>query len=204
MTTDLDFRKIIYLTIIFIVFTVVGTLSHELGHISVARYFGFETRLSFAHMEWNDEGSSAFHQFWIAAGGPIQTMLFGTIGLLLLIKRKASIRLKGFQNIDWLLLFLGLFWSREIFNLSVRLGSYALGIDELPFGGDEAFLSESNGLYSGTFPIIFGILGLLICCYLTLVLLAKNERLNFFIATAFGFPSGYLIWMDWLGPMLLP
>ncbi len=34
----------------FIVFTVIGTLSHEYGHIAVARYFGYETKLSYGSM----------------------------------------------------------------------------------------------------------------------------------------------------------
>jgi len=38
----------------FILFTIIGTLSHEYGHITVAKYFGYETHLNY--------GSSSFFQ----------------------------------------------------------------------------------------------------------------------------------------------
>ena len=39
----------------FILFTVIGTLSHEYGHIAVAEYCGFSTRLSSASMDYNTD-----------------------------------------------------------------------------------------------------------------------------------------------------
>ena len=38
----------------FIFFTVIGTLSHEYGHIAVAKYFGYETELHYGSMEFDD------------------------------------------------------------------------------------------------------------------------------------------------------
>lgn len=43
-----DFSQCLIFT--FIGFTVIGTLSHELGHIAVAKYLGYETYLSFGSM----------------------------------------------------------------------------------------------------------------------------------------------------------
>ncbi|SDS98840.1 hypothetical protein [Winogradskyella sediminis] len=40
----------------FILFTVIGTLSHELGHITVAKYLGYDTTLDFGSMSWYPKG----------------------------------------------------------------------------------------------------------------------------------------------------
>ncbi|MDQ7916768.1 hypothetical protein RBU60_04220 [Mesonia sp. MT50] len=42
--------------IVFILFTVIGTLSHEFGHIAVAKYFGYETELSYGSMIYYPNG----------------------------------------------------------------------------------------------------------------------------------------------------
>ncbi len=39
----------IYLTLGFIAFTVIGTLSHEFGHYAVAKYFGWNPRIGYAY-----------------------------------------------------------------------------------------------------------------------------------------------------------
>ncbi len=46
------FSGIIILT--FIVFTAVGTLLHEMGHITVATYFGYDTELHYGSMNWKN------------------------------------------------------------------------------------------------------------------------------------------------------
>ncbi|HFD33206.1 MAG TPA: hypothetical protein ENJ28_10945 [Gammaproteobacteria bacterium] len=37
----------------FILFTIIGTLTHELGHITVAKLLGYETRLHYESMSWD-------------------------------------------------------------------------------------------------------------------------------------------------------
>ena len=51
--------------------------------------------------------------FWITWGGPIQTMLTGTIGFwLLLLQRRKMIETQRINLYQWLLVFLSLFWLR--------------------------------------------------------------------------------------------
>lgn len=40
----------------FILFTIIGTLSHELGHIAVAKYLGYDTILDYGSMSWYQKG----------------------------------------------------------------------------------------------------------------------------------------------------
>lgn len=46
----------IYIILTFIAFTVIGTLSHEFGHIAVAKYLGYDTRLFYGSMTHTQKG----------------------------------------------------------------------------------------------------------------------------------------------------
>ena len=70
-------------------------------------------------------------------GGPIQTMATGLLGLLFILFRKKHIKTYGLQIIDWLGVFLTLFWLREIFNPIVYLGKEIIAPDGIYFEGDE-------------------------------------------------------------------
>ena len=156
-------KSFIILTITFILFTAIGTVSHEYGHLVVARYFGYETSLHYASINyypksllhdeeleaykalasdyegveyvlWPDdikekaEGyknilkeryppGRSYKDLFITLGGPLQTIFTGIIGLIILVLRRKSIQINGLKIMDWLAVFLGLFWLREIFNL---------------------------------------------------------------------------------------
>lgn len=40
----------------FVFFTIVGTITHELGHVTVAKYFGYETKLHYGSMRYDYPG----------------------------------------------------------------------------------------------------------------------------------------------------
>lgn len=50
---SLAIRRSILFACLFIVFTIVGTLTHELGHIIVAKWFGYQTTLHYGSMNWH-------------------------------------------------------------------------------------------------------------------------------------------------------
>lgn len=231
-------------------FTAIGTVSHEYGHIVVAKYFGYETTLHYGSMNyypkgylqdkdleayktltkeywdteyelWPDDVKVKFEEYqntleerywneksnkalYVTIGGPLQTILTGIIGLFILFLRRKSIQTKGLKIIDWLAVFLGLFWLREIFNLANSFGSELISPDERWFGGDEYYISEDLNLWSGTIPIILGIMGLLISVYIVFKIVPKNLRLTFILSGLIGGISGFIIWMKIIGPMILP
>jgi len=41
----------------FILFTIIGTLSHEAGHYFAAKSFGYEAQISYASTHWDDKGT---------------------------------------------------------------------------------------------------------------------------------------------------
>lgn len=197
--------------ILFMVFTVLGTLSHEFGHLLVANSLGYETTLHYSSISWTDNAQAQLSEevlkrdkLLIALGGPIQTILTGITGLLLLLVRRKRIRFLGFQKIDWLAVFLSLFWLRQVFNLMMSITEGTItGVGKY-FGGDEARISSMMGWHYGTLSIALGIIGLLISLYVFFKVIPKPSRLPFISGGIPGAALGYGLWMVLVGPLVLP
>lgn len=185
--------KFLLFTFLFILFTIVGTLSHELGHIIVAKLLGYTTELYFAYMNTINSTENDLHSFLITLGGPIQTVLTGTIGYFLLNK---SVKKNGsFTTTDYLWFFLSLFWLRQVFNLLYGfIQALFLGNSNL-FGGDELKLSLYLDLPSGFFSILFAFIGIFICYRTFFHLLSKKERALLIISGALGSLIGFWFWV---------
>ncbi len=237
----MSFRKrtknLVVFTFAFILFTVIGIVSHEYGHILAANYLGYETKLHYASMDWNgeefkkqyeilyleneedihnnqpfpdkqrmDDMLSKFkrHSFIITLAGPLQTTFTGILGLLLLFLRRNMRRRNGLKIIDWLGVFMALFWLREIFNLMMSILRKLITGKDSFFGGDEMQLSLILGLPAGTFSIALAILGLLISYFVIFRIIPKANRPIFVISGCIGGLAGYFIWMYGIGPVFLP
>lgn len=250
MNFTIDIKSLIILTIVFILFTAIGTVSHEYGHIVVAKYFGYETSLHYGSMNYypkgylKDEDLKAYKSltkdysdteyeawpkdvqeksqeyrnilekrywnektnngFYVTLGGPLQTILTGIIGLTILFLRRESIQTKGLKIVDWLAVFLGLFWLREVFNLLHSIVANLISPNGNWFAGDEFYLSQDLHLWSGTIPILLGALGLLVSVYIVFKIVPNNIRLTFILSGLIGGISGFILWMNVIGPMVLP
>lgn len=223
----------------FILCTIIGTVTHEMGHGVVARHFGYETHLSYASMSYEhpyadefraryerdkeyieaDEDSpekEAFleyraalgemiegHAFWITAGGPLQTMLAGSLGLLILWFRRKKIYAKSTLNVgEWLAVLLAYFWSRQVFNFFTSLPDFFAG--KLHFRGDEPRLSEYLELPLWTVGLVTFIMGSAALLWVTFRLIPRTYRFTFIISGLAGSAAGWFIWMYWVGPSVLP
>jgi hypothetical protein len=224
------------LTIAFMLFTVIGTLSHEYGHILVAKSLGYKTTLHYGSMNSNldkayekinadykkekelitsnidSEEKKAYinslkqlssKSLLIRIGGPAQTVLTGCLGLFILYIRRQKRFNNGFQFVDWLAVFLSLFWLREVFNFSSGMAS-GLFFNGKYFGGDEAIISQMLDLPSGLISIILAIIGLLVSMYVVFKVIHNKTRLLFIFSGLVGGLSGFYIWFQILGPKLLP
>ena len=72
------------------------------------------------------------------------------------------------------------------------------------FGGDEANISKLLNLPTGTIGIATGIVGALICATVVFKVVPAEYRLSFIISGVLGSAIGYLMWFEWIGPILLP
>lgn len=192
------------LSLAFIVCVAIGTLSHELGHLFIAKLLGFKVDLHYAHINWSGREASKIENFWIQLGGPLQTMFTGIIGLFVLIKRRLKNEVNEFNVMDWFWLFLGLFWLRQLSNLISSVSLAILGDEENYFGGDEAIISNLLGFPEGIVPIVTGLIGLLISLYLVFRLLPMKYRFTFINSGIIGGSLGLWLWLKGIGPILLP
>ena len=234
---DLKFeiKHFVFFTISFLFFTIIGILSHEYGHILVAKSYGYKTYLHYGSMHFDYERTEEYVEletfynsnkegildgsiiyppnnlknyndklksngFWITVGGPTQTMLTGILGLVILYFRKDK---KTFQFVDWLAVFLSLFWLREVFNLLTGL-IQGFFFNKKYFGGDEFGISQYLELPTGTVSIILGFLGLLISLTVIFKIVPKINRFTFILSGLVGGLSGFYLWGFILGPILLP
>ena len=250
MNITIDIKSLLILTIVFILFTAIGTISHEYGHIAVAKMFGYETKLHYGSMNYYPKGyledkdlkalksltkdyvnidydswpkeikektkeynNILQKRYWnensnkgllVTIGGPIQTMITGTIGLIILLIRRKTIYRNGLKILDWLAIFLALFWLREIFNLVTSIGGEIISPDGTWFGGDELRISQCLNLWSGTIPIILATLGLIVSVYIVFTIVPKKTRLTFILSGLIGGISGFILWMNIIGPKILP
>lgn len=226
--------RLVLFSVLFMVFTVVGTLTHELGHIAVARVLGYHTTLHYASMNsysskmmklmddrikfpnkpevLNQEAweIASFkpknHRLMITLGGPLQTMLTGLLGFYILFKRRQKRRSRPFKFIDWLAVFLALFWLREVFNYTWTLvtGYWKNKPEYFVGNGDETKLSILFGLPNYVVPTVCAVLGLIICSIVVFRYVPKKERATFVVSGAIGGGLGFYLWMYVVGPMVLP
>jgi hypothetical protein len=226
-------RLFALLCLSFVIVTIAGTLSHEMGHIAVARYFGYETRLFYAssgqytprykavdkyYKKYKNliisgtpspEKASYFRQYntlkkednAINLGGPLQTIITGTVGVIALCIRRRKISKKGMRFTDWFFLMLAFFWSRQLFNFLIKLYSVLKGHRS---HSDESKIDSYYNLPVGTVSSISALVATVLLSWLVFFVLPKQERITFLASGICGSILGWFIWMHWLGPILLP
>lgn len=231
-------RKLfIILSLVFIAATVIGTLSHELGHYLVAKTYGFKASISYAYVDYNNSDvmdsisviTSKYlvqikrdepfsdketydrlvakylkNNFWVIVGGPLQTLLTGTIGLLLLFTWQRSFRTtQTLAGRQWLVIFITLFWLRETANLVMWFGSFLL-TGEISYSADEIKIARYLNLPFWLIMTIFGLIGAVVLHTVIFKFIPKQQRITFIVAGLAGGITGYILWIMLLGPVLMP
>ncbi len=229
----------LWILIGFISFTVIGTLTHEMGHIAFAKAQGFKSKLHYGSMSYYDGPySSEFEKIWIeneeaiktgqpyaqkerrqellhilsaqgmwvTLGGPLQTILTGTIGFLLLYRRRKQIQKIGMKFIDWIFVFLTLFWLRETTNVVTGFLKAITKGGFNPFEGhsDELRLARHLGWWEGSISLSLALIAICIAIYVIFKILPRSVRFTFISAGFVGGVFGYMIWLVWIGPILMP
>ncbi|MFK8057984.1 MAG: hypothetical protein AB8F78_17790 [Saprospiraceae bacterium] len=233
----IDIQHLIFIALGFVLFTIIGTVSHECGHLVAAKALGYKATLHYGSMDSSnpdlrEKVSDIYRQRKIATenkqpidqnpehektlekynsdkllitlGGPLQTILTGMLGLSFLLFRRRKTHWKQLALVDWLAVFLSLFWLREVFNLAISILGEIISPNGSYFGGDEKRISDLLGLWSGTVPWVSSITGVAICAFVVFKVVPEQLRVTFILGAAIGGVSGFMLWMYLLGPILLP
>lgn len=181
-------------------------LNREIDSIYLRNQYAIEHNLEYDEKEDFDRKYDKLvsDDIKVLLGGPLQTILTGTIAFMFLLFRKNKIKRNGLRMIDWLLVFLSLFWMREIFNFITSIFAGLFFEDELFFGGDELYISIFYNLGPGTIPIITAIIGTAISAFVIFKILPKEIQKTFIIAGLSGGIIGFGLWFYVLGPLVLP
>ncbi|MFD2603822.1 hypothetical protein [Flavobacterium suzhouense] len=141
--------------------------------------------------------------FFITFGGPLQTMLTGMLGFTILFLRRKKIFERSYLTLlEWFAVFLSYFWARQVFNFIFSIDQTFSG--RKYFMADEPRLSQSLNLPPWAFGMVTCILGGAVLSWVTFKAIPLNQRLSFILSGIIGCAIGYIGWLDWLGPKLLP
>ena len=204
-------KLFLYLTLTFILATVVGTLSHEFGHYIVAKSLGYDADIHYAFTTWDRDDSDALTDstdsnniFYILIGGPIQTMLTGSIGLLLLYVFRQSFQgAKQLSLKQWAILFISLFWLRQTANFVVWISKFLL-TGNFSTRSDEVKLAKYLHIPLWTITSATAIVGVGVLVLILTKFMPHQQRRPFILAGLVGGITGYILWLDLLGKMIMP
>jgi len=194
----------------FILAILIGTLSHEIGHFLVAKSLGYNSSIYYNYTSFTSNSQIASQEnfswdnFLFILGGPIQTLITGTVGvILLLIYRNSFFLSEKLKFGQWLIIFLSLFWLRQSINMIGWMVSYFLykkSITNL----DELKLTNYLGISKTAILVPTGIIGIIILITIVFLFIPKSQRLTFILSGFLGGCAGFFFWIGWLGPLLMP
>lgn len=200
----INFRLFLALFLAFIIATIVGTISHELGHYLVAKSLGYEAEINYAYTYYPNDDISNSDRVYVILGGPLQTMITGTLGFILLLTFRKSFRsVDQLSSKQWILIFLTLFWLRQIFNLILSTGGFIMK-KYVSMNSDEIKLSRYLQLPDLCISIITGGIGILIVLYTFFKFIPVKQRSTFILSAFTGGISGYILWIILLGKYIMP
>jgi hypothetical protein len=204
ITGHFNTRLFLALCLAFILFTVIGTLSHEFGHYIIARSLGYNASINYGYTHWSVPKNPNFTAHYyneelITLAGPLQTIFTGTVGFFFLFRKRKNIDLNiELAPMQWFLIFLALFWLRELFNF---LTGMCNGFSHM---GDEETLAFNRNLPLISFILPLAITASVILTYVYFRFIPYKQRLTFLTAGLVGGLLGFYLWMYKLGPILMP
>lgn len=203
-----NWRLLSGLIIAFMVTIIIGTVSHEAGHYITAKALGYHARINY--MSTTDitpsEGRLADpkERILITLGGPAQTLLTGTIGLILLYTSRRSFQSVSKLNLrQWIIVFISLFWLRQTANFVVWISGYFIK-GQFSTRGDEIKLARYFNLPDATIISVSAFVGAIVLLIVLFKFIPITQRVTFIFSGLLGGIAGYLIWFGVLGKLILP
>lgn len=189
----------LYLFFGFVFAAIAGTLAHEFGHYAAAELVGAEAEIHYGSMSLADSSGVGDDNFiWIRLGGPIQTILTGLSGCLLLYIYRKKFTAEPLMIGQWVMIFLALFWLRQGFNFATWIFH---GFDGR---GDEIGIARHYGFPEWSILVATGIISAAVLLIITTRFVPARDRLTFVLAGLTGGIAGFLVWFEGLGELILP
>lgn len=204
----IDKRLLAFLTVGFILATVMGTLTHECGHYLVAKSLGYDAKINYAFTHWTksnpDQAINTSDNLWITLGGPLETMLTGTFGLtLLFLLRKSFQPTQKLSFGQWSVIFISLFWLRQTANYIVWLGDYFFS-GQFSNRSDEIKLARQLQLPDWIISAPTATIGAIVLTTIIFKFIPTKQRLTFILSGLIGGVTGYILWLRLPGRMIMP
>jgi hypothetical protein len=202
----LDKRLFIRLFPSFIFATILGTLFHEWGHYIVAEALGYDAVIHYAFTSYTSAPvvRQPTDSFWISLGGPLQTLMTGTIGLIMMVVQRKSFReATTLSTQQWFLVLITLCWLRPAANLVTWIGGYFINGRFSP-RGDEIVLAGFLHLPIWSVLVVTALMGLLVLTIVVIKFIPAKQRITFLCAGLTGGIAGYVLWLKCLGRFILP
>jgi hypothetical protein len=165
-----------------------------------------ELKTTFPQQEKFDkiQAKESKDDFLIILGGPFQTILTGTVGFFLMLKQKIKINKTNKITIyQWFCIFLTMFWLRQLANSVTWVIGYFIN-NKFSLNGDEVIIALDLNLPKGMIVFSTAIIAFLLLLFIIFKIITPLKRITFILAGLFGGILGYLFWLVWLGPIIMP
>ena len=219
-------KSLLKLIIGIILFIVVSTISHELGHYLISQKFYNKPTLHYksisnsvankiiplqdslrfvgglSHIKKQDLRNRITkyrkEKVMTKLGGPLSNIIIGTIGFVCLILLNSK---KHFELTRWIFMFATLFWARQFFVFPMSIFFY-LKNEQVPLG-DEEYISEYFSLPFFSMGLCLFLISTIILSISFLKFFNKSEITTWFISGIIGGSIGIILWFYILGPRIL-
>jgi hypothetical protein len=141
--------------------------------------------------------------FLITLGGPLLTMLIGSLGIVLAFINKKIFTGGALSFKQWLVIFTALFWLREPSNylldvlVTIQRGSF-------PLRNDEVILSRYLELDTWFISFLLAVIGFILVLITYRKFIPDSDKTTFLTAGLLGGLGGYLLWLFLFGPIIMP
>ena len=199
-----EYKVFLYLSLSFVIFTIVGTLTHEGGHFLMATCLHVPATLHYNFTSLEAEMINAQSRLYITLAGPLVSMGLGTYGFYLCLKmQKKQETTEALTATQWLSILLSLFWLRPLFNF-IRHGVLYFFSNGATLRSDEEQLADYLALPSHSISATMAFISLLLLLWVFFKRIPHTQRFTFLLAALFGSLLGYWLWMMAMGPLILP
>lgn len=141
--------------------------------------------------------------FLITLGGPLLTMLIGTLGIAAAFWNKGKPDQEILPCKQWILIFIALFWLRQPGNYLLDL-LVTMQRGRFPLRNDEVILARYFDFDVWSISFVLAFIGQILVYIVYKKLIPDSDKTTFLLAGLVGGCGGYLLWLFVLGPVFMP